>query len=120
MRKENNFGKSAHYESVLKGRLRYLASSGMAVENPPGVYTLKEGYRDVLASIATRNDVIKKLYERVEGLDDLEVYSLKAGEGRVIEGAFWIKGQPMSLQTRNILLLSLIRRETLRACGRSL
>ena len=105
VRKENNFGKSAHYESVLKGRLRYLASSGMAVENPPGVYTLKEGYRDVLASIATRNDVIKKLYERVEGLDDLEVYSLKAGEGQVIEGRVLDKGPADELTDKKYIVV---------------
>jgi len=58
-----------------------------------------------LASIATRNDVIKKLYERVEGLDDLEVYSLKAGEGQVIEGRVLDKGPADELTDKKYIVI---------------
>ena len=75
----------------------------MAVGNPPGIYTLKD-VRDVLASI-TRNDVIKKLYERVEGLDDLEVYSLNAGEGQVIEGRVLDKGPADELSDKKYIVV---------------
>jgi len=110
VRKENNFDKSAHYEASLKGRLRYLETAGLAKEDPPGVYTLSEDYQDVLYKIATRNDVIKQLYGRLEGgLDDLEVYSLKAGEGSVIEGRVLDKGPADELTDRKYLVVEALQ-----------
>ncbi len=93
VRKVNNFGKSLHYEGLIKGRLKYLQTAGLALESPPGVFTLKNNYQDTLASIAQRNDVIKRLYVRVgPELDNLSIYSLKATEGQEIEGRIRDKG----------------------------
>lgn len=94
VRKENNFGKAAHYESLIKGRLKYLETAGLATEDPPGVFTLREDYRDTLYAISTRNDVLKRLYGKFEPqeLDGMSMYSIKAGEGAVIEGRVQEKG----------------------------
>ena len=108
--KENNFDKSPHYEAVLKGRLRYLETAGLAKEDPPGVYTLNEDYQDVLYKIATRNDVIKQLYGRLDGeLDDLEVFSLKAGEGSVVEGRLVDKGPADELTDRKYIVIEALQ-----------
>ena len=32
VRLANNFGKNAHYEELIKGRLRYLETAGLAIE----------------------------------------------------------------------------------------
>ncbi len=93
VRKENSFGKSSHYEGLVKGRLKYLEASGLAIEYPPGVYTLKENYQETLAQISERNDVIKRLYKRIDtGLDNLSVYSVRAGKGQMVEGRVVDKG----------------------------
>lgn len=106
VRKANNFDKSAHYEASLKGRLRYLETAGLAREEPPGVYTLNEDYQDVLYKIATRNDVIKQLYGRLdEPLDDLQVYSLKSGEGVTVEGRVLDKGPADELTDKKYLVV---------------
>lgn len=106
VRKENNFDKSAHYEASLKGRLRYLETAGLAKEDPPGVFTLKEDYQDVLYKIATRNDVIKQLYYRLDGeLDDLEVYSLKACEGATVEGRVLDRGPADELTDKKYIVV---------------
>ena len=107
VRKANNFGKSPHYEGLIKGRLKFLTTSGLAIQSPPGVYTLKENYQDILARISQRNDVIKQLYSRMGAeLDDLSIYSIKAGEGRVIEGRVKDKGFMDELTDRKYLVVS--------------
>ncbi|MCK5547701.1 MAG: DUF3363 domain-containing protein, partial [Thermoplasmata archaeon] len=94
VRKRNNFDKSMFYEGLIKGRLRYLASAGLAEEKPPGVFTLKEGYKEALAQAAEKNNAMKLLYKKDIGarLDNLSVYSMRAGKGREIEGRILDKG----------------------------
>ena len=107
VRLNNNFGKSAHYEGLIKVRLRYLAGSGLAVESPPGVFALKDGYQETLRQVAERGDVIKKLYGRVDaGLDDIALYSIKAGEGQVVEGRVIDKGLADELSDRKYMVVS--------------
>lgn len=88
VRKENNFGKSQHYEQVIKGRLRYLESTGLASQYPPGVYTLEEGYRDTLYNLQSRGDILRQLHGKVDEqqLESLSLYSIKSGESEIIEG----------------------------------
>ena len=106
VRKKSNFGKSAHYEGLIKGRLRYLEVSGLAVEYPPGVYTLKEGYKETLAKLSMRDDVLKKLYSRVDtGLDNLSIYSIRSGEGSVVEGRIIDKGAMDEITDRKYIVL---------------
>lgn len=106
VRKVNNFGKSPHYEGLIKGRLKYLQTAGLAVESPPGVFKLKENYQDILAGIAQRNDIIKRLYPRVgPELDDLSVYSLRAAEGQEIEGRIRDKGFTDEMTDRKYIVV---------------
>ena len=93
VRKQVNFGKSVFYEGLLKGRLKFLGAAGLAQEHPPGIYALKEDYQDVLTQIASRNDAVKKLQNKIDvGLDGLTIYSLKDGQGPTIEGRVVAKG----------------------------
>ena len=93
VRKRQSFGQSLFYESLVKGRLKFLAKAGLASENPPGIFQIKEDYQDALHEIATKNDIVKRLYNRVEtGLDGLTLYSMKAGQGPTIAGRVVAKG----------------------------
>lgn len=107
VRKENNFGKRPHYESLIKGRLKYLETAGLATEDPPGVFTLKEDYKDTLYAISTRNDVLKRLYGKFEPqeLDGMTMYSIKAGEGAVIEGRVQEKGFADEITDRKYIVV---------------
>jgi type IV secretory pathway VirD2 relaxase len=106
VRKENNFGKNAHYEGLIKGRLRYLEEAGLAKEDPPGVFALGADYHDVLYKISTKNDVIQKLRPQmgVEA-EGLNVYSILAGEGQQIEGRVLRKGGVDELTDRKYLVV---------------
>ncbi len=99
VRKKRNFGRSQFDEGLIKGRLKYLAAAGLAIEKPPGEFTLKEGYKEVLAEIAQKDDVIKRLYKSSKKidrsqLDGIRVYSLNDAKSRdaVIEGRIVDKG----------------------------
>lgn len=106
VRKANNFGKDIHYEGLIKGRLRYLETAGLAVENPPGVFQLDENYQDVLFKIATKNDVIKKLRLALgQGVEGIHVYSISAGEGQIVEGRVLSKGDEDELTDRKYLVV---------------
>ena len=105
VRLANNFGKNAHYEELIKGRLRYLETAGLAIEHPPGVYQLDEGYQDVLYKISTKNDVIKKLRPQIgPSAENVQVYSINAGEGRMIEGYVLSKGAADEITDRKYLV----------------
>ncbi|MFN3828380.1 MAG: DUF3363 domain-containing protein [Micavibrio sp.] len=106
VRKRVNFGKSVFYEGVIKGRLQFLGQAGLALEQPPGVYTLKEDYQETLGQIATRNEALKKLHGKVDlGLEGLSVYALKAGQGAVLEGRVVAKGVHDELYDRKFVVL---------------
>lgn len=106
VRAKSNFGKSLFYEGLLKGRLRFLAASGLATEQPPGVFMLKEDYQDELRKIAQKNEAVKRLYGRVpSGLDDLAVYSLKDGEGATVVGRIVDKGIMDELYDRKYIVV---------------
>src|ERR1035437_5997213 len=107
VRKKQNFDKSLFYEGLIKGRLRYLASAGLAKEEPPGVFLLKDDYKQALAQGAGKNDVIKRLYKvgLNKGLDDLSVYSMKAEEGRAIEGRVVDKGLHDAMTERKYVVV---------------
>jgi len=111
VRKENNFGKKAHYEELIKGRLRYLETAGLAKEYPPGVYRLDEKYQDVLYKISTKNDVIKKLRPQMgPEIEGVQVYSMNAGEGQMIEGYIVSKGAADELTDRKYLVVEDMQR----------
>ena len=106
VRAKVNFGKSLFYEGLIKGRLRFLAASGLAAEQPPGVFALKENYQDELLRVSQKNEAVKCLYGKVSsGLDDLSVYSLKAGEGATIVGRVVDKGIMDELYDRKYVLV---------------
>ncbi|MFH1159254.1 MAG: DUF3363 domain-containing protein [Pseudomonadota bacterium] len=107
VRKKQNFDKSLFYEGLIKGRLRYLASAGLAKEEPSGVFTLKEDYKQALAQVSEKNDVIKRLYKSgvTTGLDDLSLYSLKGGEGRGVEGRVVGKGLHDEMTDRQYIVV---------------
>lgn len=107
VRRANNFGKSSHFEGLIKGRLRHLETAGFAVEHPPGVFTLKEDYKDALYAVATRNDVLKRLHGQFapQELDGMAMYSIKAGEGAMIEGRVAGKGFTDEITDRKYITL---------------
>jgi type IV secretory pathway VirD2 relaxase len=110
VRKKQNFDKSLHYEGLIKGRLKFLGTAGLADENPPGVFRLKEGYKETLAQVAEKDDVIKRLYKNGKGidksqLDGLNVYSIKSGETRVIEGYIVDKGLHEEMMERKYVVV---------------
>lgn len=88
-----NFGKSIHYEGLIKGRLRFLSTAGLATEEGTGVYKLKSDYMETLQDIATKNDIIKRLYNKVQaGLENISIYSMTNGQGPTVEGRVVAKG----------------------------
>ncbi len=108
VRAQTNFGKSVFYEGLLKGRLRFLATAGLATENPPGVYQLQENYQDELRKIAQKNEAVKRLYGKVQDqsrLDGLSVYSLKDGEGPAVTGRIIDKGVMDELYDRKFVVV---------------
>ncbi len=108
VRGKTNFGKSIFYEGLLKGRLRFLAASGLAVEQPPGVYMLKEDYQDDLRAIAQKNEAVKRLYPKIQDqarLDALSVYALKDGQGPTVSGRIVDKGIMDELYDRKYVVV---------------
>lgn len=108
VRAKTNFGKSLFYEGLIKGRLRFLAASGLAVEQPPGVYALKEDYQDDLRAIAQKNEAVKRLYPKIQDqarLDDLSVYAIKDGQGPTVTGRIVDKGIMDELYDRKYVVV---------------
>lgn len=108
VRDKVNFGKSIFYEGLIKGRLRFLAASGLAVEQPPGVYMLKEDYQDDLRAIAQKNEAVKRLYPKIQDqsrLDGLSVYALKDGQGPTVSGRIVDKGIMDELYDRKYVVV---------------
>ena len=108
VRAKTSFGKSIFYEGLIKGRLRFLAASGLAFEQPPGVFMLKEDYQDELAKIAQKNEAVKRLYGKIQDqarLDDLSVYSLRGGEGETVAGRVVYKGIMDELYDRKYVVV---------------
>jgi type IV secretory pathway VirD2 relaxase len=107
VRKKQNFDKSLHYEGLVKGRLKYLATAGLAKVEKAGMFLLKEDYKAALAQASEKNDVIKRLYKKGvdRGLDGLAVYSLKAEEGREIEGRVLDKGLHEELYEKKYIVV---------------
>lgn len=108
VRAKTNFGKSLFYEGLIKGRLRFLAASGLAIEQPPGVYALKEDYQDDLRAIAQKNEAVKRLYPKIQDharLDGLSVYAMKDGQGPTISGRIVDKGIMDELYDRKYVVV---------------
>lgn len=108
VRAKTNFGKSIFYEGLIKGRLRFLATSGLAIEQPPGVYMLKEDYQDDLRAIAQKNEAVKRLYPKIQDqarLDALSVYALKDGQGPTVTGRIVDKGIMDELYDRKYVVV---------------
>ncbi|MDY0096206.1 MAG: DUF3363 domain-containing protein [Candidatus Vecturithrix sp.] len=107
VRKGNNFGKSSHYEGLVKGRLKFLAGTGLAAEYPPGVYTLKENFIEVLRESSQRQNVLSALYRQKPDMnfDGLKFYSTKAGEGEVLHGTVAEKGSVDEISDRKYLMV---------------
>lgn len=90
----------------IKGRLRFLAAAGLAAEQPPGIYVVSRKLPDELSKIAQKNEAVKRLYGKVSaGLDDLSVYSLKAGEGVSVTGRIVDKGIMDELYDRKYVVV---------------
>ena len=107
VRKENNFGKDRFYEGLVKGRLQFLSTTGLATEYPPGIYTLRENYMEVLRESSQRQNVLNNLYRQNPDmdLDNLSFYSMKAGEGEIIHGLVMNKGPVDEITDRKYLVV---------------
>ena len=107
VRKKQNFDKSLFYEGLIKSRLKFLSTAGLADEKPPGVFAVKEGYKETLAQVAQKNDIIKQLHKKGLGseLDGLSIYSIKASESRVVEGTVVAKGVADEMTDRQYLVI---------------
>lgn len=108
VRAKSNFGKSLFYEGLIKGRLRFLAAAGLATEQPPGIFVLKEDYQNELRKIAQKNEVVRRLYGKIQDharLDGLSVYSLQDGEGPVVTGRIIDKGIMDELYDRKYVVV---------------
>ncbi len=108
VREKTNFGKSVFYEGLIKERLRFLATTGLAVEQPPGVYMLKEDYQDELRAIAQKNEAVKRLYPKIQDqarLDGLAVYAMKDGQGPEVTGRIVDKGIMDELYDRKYVVV---------------
>lgn len=107
VRKDNNFGKDRFYEGLVKGRLQFLSTTGLATEYPPGIYTLRENYMDVLRESSQRQNVLNNLYRQNPemDLDDLSFYSMKADEGEIIHGLLMNKGPVDEITDRKYLVV---------------
>ncbi|MBU0801517.1 MAG: DUF3363 domain-containing protein, partial [Alphaproteobacteria bacterium] len=91
---------------LIKGRLKFLGTAGLAQESPPGLYTLSEGYQETLSQMGTRNDVMKRLHNKIDtGLEGLSIYTLKAGEGPTVEGQLVTKGVEDELYDRKYIVI---------------
>lgn len=102
----NNFGKSVYYEGIIKGRLRFLKTAGLAEELAPGRYYISEDFTDTLRDIATRNDVMKRLYNKVSvGLDNISIYSMSQGQGPTLEGRVVAKGFYDEISDRHYIVM---------------
>jgi type IV secretory pathway VirD2 relaxase len=107
VRKENNFGKDRFYEGLVKGRLQFLSTTGLATEYPPGIYTLRENYMDVLRESSQRQNVLNNLYRQNPDVDleGLSFYSMKADESEVIHGLVINKGPVDEITDRKYLVV---------------
>ena len=106
VRKANNFGKESSYEAAVKGRLRFLQSTGLAAEYPPGIFTLKEKYTETLFAAGRANDIIAQLHKSgLEEISELSIYSLKHAEARQLEGRLISKGFADELSDRKYIVL---------------
>lgn len=106
VRKANNFGKEKSYERAIKGRLRYLETTGLATQYPPGIFTLKEGYMDALYEAGTAKDILNRLHRSgIEDTSDLSIYSTKEADGPTIEGRLSLKGFADELTDRKYIVM---------------
>ncbi|MCK5385381.1 MAG: DUF3363 domain-containing protein, partial [Alphaproteobacteria bacterium] len=106
VRKANSFGKEASYEAAIKGRLRFLQSTGLATQYPPGVFTLKEWYVNTLYEAGRADDIIKQLHHSgMEDISDLSIYSSKDVNAKALEGRLAGKGFTDELSDRKYIVL---------------
>ncbi len=107
VRKVNNFGKDNFYEGLIKGRLQFLSTTGLAAEYPLGIYTLKENFIDVLRDTSQRQNVLNTLYRQNPDMDleGLSFYSMKTDEGEVIHGLVMNKGPVDEITDRKYLVV---------------
>ena len=59
--------KEASRQSLLTGRLRHLERFGLAEEQRPGLWQLKDGMEDALRVMGERGDIIKTLHREMSG-----------------------------------------------------
>ncbi len=84
-----------------------MESTGLAHQNPPGVFRIEEGALDTLYAIQNKGDVLKQLHGRLSEADlkSLSIYSIKAGEGHVLEGFVKEAGFADELSDKRYLVL---------------
>ncbi|MGH1377117.1 MAG: DUF3363 domain-containing protein [Alphaproteobacteria bacterium] len=83
-------GRDEFYDGLLKKRLEFLTTTAMAVQDPPGVFTVRFGYTVELKEVSERHDIIKQLNRSMpeEAMDEgVSVYAIDAdGEAPVVRG----------------------------------
>lgn len=104
---ERNFGQSEVFEKGVKDRLSFLESIDLAKKQARGVYTVEKEFKDTLYEIQNRGDVLRRLHGRMKesDLEGLSLYSIKAGEGEVIEGFVKDKGFTDEITDKKYLIV---------------
>ncbi len=78
--RENGYsGRGEFYDGLVQKRLEFLTTTSMAVQEPPGVFTVRLDYIDELKEVSERHDIIKQLHRSMpeEALDDgVSIYKI--------------------------------------------
>ncbi len=97
----SKIGRGLFEESLIRGRLAHLRSTGLVVERDIGVFEVQNDFKDILFEASKRGDIIKQMYERI-GQDSAQmVYvDLRKSEGQEIAGIVMDKGPVDELKDR--------------------
>lgn len=61
-REKGHSGRGEFYDGLVQKRLEFLTTTSMAVQEPPGVFTVRLDYLAELKEISERHDIIKQLH----------------------------------------------------------
>lgn len=78
-REKGYSGRDEFYDGLVQKRLEFLTTTSMAVQEPPGVFTVRLDYLEELKEISERHDIIKQLHRSMpeEAIDDgVSIYKI--------------------------------------------
>lgn len=88
-REKGHSGRGEFYDGLVQKRLEFLTTTSMAVQEPPGVFTVRLDYLEELKEISERHDIIKQLHRSMpeEALDNgVSIYKIVDLEAPVVRG----------------------------------